>query len=91
MRGKAAIITGSTSGIGLAVAQTLAATGADIMLSGLGNAADVESLRQSMAKTYGVRRNSPEQTGALVAFLCSHSAAQIRGTVLPLDPAWTAQ
>jgi len=34
---------------------------------------------------------TPEQIGALVAFLCSDHAAQIRGTALPVDGGWTAQ
>jgi 3-hydroxybutyrate dehydrogenase len=34
---------------------------------------------------------TPEQIGALVAFLCSDQAAQIRGTALPVDGGWTAQ
>ena len=34
---------------------------------------------------------TPEQIGALVVFLCSDAAAQIRGAALPIDGAWTAQ
>jgi 3-hydroxybutyrate dehydrogenase len=34
---------------------------------------------------------TPEQIGALAAFLCSESAAQIRGASLPVDGGWTAQ
>jgi 3-hydroxybutyrate dehydrogenase len=34
---------------------------------------------------------TPEQIGALAAFLCSESAAQIRGAALPVDGGWTAQ
>jgi len=39
LKGKAALITGSTSGIGYGIALALAADGADIMLNGFGNAA----------------------------------------------------
>jgi len=34
---------------------------------------------------------TPDQIGALVVFLCSEAAAQIRGAALPVDGAWTAQ
>jgi 3-hydroxybutyrate dehydrogenase len=34
---------------------------------------------------------TPEQIGALAVFLCSESAAQIRGVALPVDGGWTAQ
>jgi 3-hydroxybutyrate dehydrogenase len=55
LRGKAALVTGSTSGIGRGIASALAAEGADIMLNGFGDAAEIESLRASMADRYGVR------------------------------------
>jgi len=34
---------------------------------------------------------TPEQIGALAAFLCSEAAAQIRGVALPVDGGWLAQ
>jgi len=55
VKGKAAIITGSTSGIGLALAQSLAAQGADIMLNGFGDTNEIAKLRQTMAAMHGVR------------------------------------
>ncbi len=55
MRGKVAIVTGSTSGIGLGVARALAASGADILLNGFGEKADIENLRAGIAKECGVR------------------------------------
>jgi len=48
LRGKAAIITGSTSGIGLGIAEVLAAEGADIMLHGFGDAASIEAQRKRL-------------------------------------------
>jgi 3-hydroxybutyrate dehydrogenase len=55
LKGKVAIITGSTSGIGLGLAQALAAEGADIMLNGFGDPAEIERLRKSLTATHGVR------------------------------------
>jgi 3-hydroxybutyrate dehydrogenase len=55
MKGKAAIVTGSTSGIGLGIAQALAAQGADILLNGFGDAKEIARLRQSLAASHGVR------------------------------------
>lgn len=55
MKGKAAIITGSTSGIGLGIAEAMAAQGADIMLNGFGNAAEIAKISQTIAAKCGVR------------------------------------
>ena len=55
LKGKVALVTGSTSGIGLGVAQALAAEGADIMLSGFGDAAGIARLRGEIAERCGVR------------------------------------
>ncbi|HEV8500541.1 MAG TPA: 3-hydroxybutyrate dehydrogenase [Casimicrobiaceae bacterium] len=54
LKGKTAIVTGSTSGIGLGIARALAASGADVMLNGFGDARDVERLRSSLAGEFGV-------------------------------------
>ncbi|HTL59190.1 MAG TPA: 3-hydroxybutyrate dehydrogenase [Candidatus Limnocylindrales bacterium] len=55
MKGKAAIITGSTSGIGLGIAQALAAQGSDILLNGFGDATQIGNLQKTLAATHGVR------------------------------------
>jgi 3-hydroxybutyrate dehydrogenase len=55
LAGKTAIVTGSTSGIGLGIARGLAAQGADILLNGFGDAAEIEALRGSLAEEHGVR------------------------------------
>ena len=43
LAGKGALVTGSTSGIGLGIARALAAAGADVMLNGFGDAIAVRS------------------------------------------------
>jgi len=52
--GKTALVTGSTSGIGLGIARELAARGANIVLNGFGDAAQIAQLRQEMAQAHGV-------------------------------------
>jgi 3-hydroxybutyrate dehydrogenase len=55
IQGKAAIITGSTSGIGLAIARSLAQAGVNIMLNGFGDAAAIEQERAGLAAETGVK------------------------------------
>ncbi len=52
---KVALVTGSTSGIGLGIAQTLASKGYDIVINGFGDPAAIEAERSNIAKTYNVR------------------------------------
>ena len=69
---KSAIVTGSTSGIGLGIARGLAEQGADIMLNGFGDAHEIEFTRAELQRQYGVKvrysaadMSQPEQIRAM--------------------------
>ena len=53
LKGKTAIVTGSTSGIGQGMALALAKAGSNVMLNGLGDAAVIEAERAKMEKDTG--------------------------------------
>jgi len=55
LNGKAAIVTGSTSGIGLGIATAFATHGADIVMNGFGDADLIESTRTRLEREHGVR------------------------------------
>ncbi|HUZ74633.1 MAG TPA: 3-hydroxybutyrate dehydrogenase [Stellaceae bacterium] len=74
LAGKAAIVTGSTSGIGLGIAQALAQAGADIMLNGFGDAGEIERIRAELAAEHKVKAvydgadmSKPDAIAAMVA------------------------
>jgi 3-hydroxybutyrate dehydrogenase len=71
---KIAIVTGSTSGIGLGIAEALAADGLNIVLNGFGNADEIERTRANIASSQGVEviysgadMTKPEEIQAMVA------------------------
>ena len=72
LAGKAAIVTGSTSGIGLGIANAFAAAGADVAINGFGDMSEIEKVRQTI-ESHGVRAlyspadmSKPEQVKGLV-------------------------
>jgi 3-hydroxybutyrate dehydrogenase len=72
LKQKSAIVTGSTSGIGLGIARAFAAHGADVMLNGFGNADEIEFTRAEMEREHGVKvrysgadMSQPEQIRAM--------------------------
>jgi 3-hydroxybutyrate dehydrogenase len=74
LKGKTALITGSTSGIGLAYAKVLAAEGAAIMINGFGDAAEIEKERAALAQISGAEAlyspadmTKPAEIAAMVA------------------------
>src|SRR5687768_5080419 len=70
LEGRAAIVTGSTSGIGLGIAQALAEAGSAVMLNGFGDRDDIEMQRQSLAEAHDVdvaySDADMSQTGAIL-------------------------
>ena len=74
LKGKAAVITGSTSGIGLGIARALAAEGVNVMLNGFGEAAAIERERAGIANEFKVKvlysaadMTKPEEIAAMIA------------------------
>jgi 3-hydroxybutyrate dehydrogenase len=55
LKGKSAVVTGSTSGIGLGIVQAFANAGMDVMLNGFGDTAEIEGRRNAIERDYGVR------------------------------------
>ncbi|MBL9140716.1 MAG: 3-hydroxybutyrate dehydrogenase [Phycisphaerae bacterium] len=74
LKGKVALVTGSTSGIGLGIAQALARQGANLMLNGFGDPAAIGVLLARLSREHGVRAvhsgadmARPSEIGEMVA------------------------
>ncbi len=83
LKGKSAVVTGSTSGIGLGIARALAGQGVNVMLNGFGDAAQIEQTRAALAAETGVTvlyNGADMSKGAEVAGLVA-AAEQAFGAV----------
>ncbi|HJU15619.1 MAG TPA: 3-hydroxybutyrate dehydrogenase [Stellaceae bacterium] len=74
LKGKTAIVTGSTSGIGRGIAEALAAEGSRLMLNGFGDPAEIAALQSALARRFAVEvayspadMTRPEEIRGLVA------------------------
>ena len=75
LKGRNAVVTGSTSGIGLAYARALAAEGANIVINGFGDAAVIEKERAGIEAEFGVKAayspadmTKPDEIAQMIAF-----------------------
>ncbi len=55
LQGRVALVTGSTSGIGLGIAHALARAGCHVVLNGFGDKTEIEALRAEIAQRFGVQ------------------------------------
>ncbi|SEO58520.1 3-hydroxybutyrate dehydrogenase [Methylobacterium sp. ap11] len=74
LQSKTALVTGSTSGIGLAIAKALAGAGANVVLNGFGKPEAIEAARSGIESEFGVKAHysgadmtKPEEIAAMVA------------------------
>lgn len=82
LKDKTALVTGSTSGIGLAIAHALAAEGANIIFNGFGEAAMIADLQKNTTSTYGVAthyHNADMSKPAEIEAMMSQAAQQMGG------------
>jgi 3-hydroxybutyrate dehydrogenase len=82
LNGKTALVTGSTSGIGLGMARSLAAEGANVLLNGFGDVAEIAQLQQDLAKEFDVKvayHNADMSKPAEIEAMMAYAASQFGG------------
>jgi 3-hydroxybutyrate dehydrogenase len=82
LSGKTALVTGSTSGIGLGIARSLAAQGANIVFNGFGDSKQIEALHTGIAKEFGVRtayHNADMSKPAEIEAMMKYAESQFGG------------
>jgi 3-hydroxybutyrate dehydrogenase len=82
LSGKSAIVTGSTSGIGLGIARGLAAQGANVMLNGFGDAGEIETIRAGLASEHNVKvvyNGADMSNGASIADMMQAASQEFGG------------
>ena len=79
LEGETAIVTGSTSGIGLGIARALAQRGANVVLNGFGDVSEIEIVRASLAMEHAVEvtydaadMSKPEAIGRMIEGAAAH-------------------
>jgi len=82
LKGRSAVVTGSTSGIGLGIAEALAGQGANVLLNGFGDPAEIEKVRATLAEKHSVRvsysaadMSKPDEIDGMIA----HSTNDLGG------------
>src|SRR5512143_3121104 len=55
LRGRSAVVTGSTSGIGMAIVKALAEQGANVMINGFGDINEIKGLKASLEAKHGIK------------------------------------
>jgi 3-hydroxybutyrate dehydrogenase len=80
--GKCAVVTGSTSGIGLGIARAFAKAGINIMINGFGEFEEIEAIRQNLESEFGVkaRYSNADMTQAVeITAMIEHAREQLGG------------